>query len=562
MNNRILNGKLALISLGCPKNQVDSEYIAGLLTDAGLEIVDDKSEANYIIINTCGFIEAAIREAIDAILSAGEEIGNGNLRNIIVCGCVAQRFSEEIAESIPEVDAIVGAKSYYQIVDVIRYLDQVRLNSSDSNIDDLNTLSTYSESVADNKINRNELSENISLKSDLSLDNLEFYNELEEGVSDNNSRANSIVEKINKVKNNTDKAELKNRFNLNNALLLNKKYDDSSSLNRKDTLLVKSWEKADAIAHMKGKRLVSSKNYAYLKIAEGCAHHCTYCAIPQIRGPHISRPMEDVLAEARTLIASGYHEIILVAQDLSYYGVDLYGYSRLNELIEELLKNSELKWLRCLYLYPQAINEHFIELMQKDERLCPYVDLPIQHASNKILKRMARRESKEELKSLINNLRSKVPDISIRTTVMLGFPGEDEQDFEELKDFVGEIGFDNMGAFVYSAEQGTAAAKMPNQVDKDIANRRYEEIMSIQQEISYRKLKERVGSRLEVILEKKSDDGIFYIGRSKYEAPEIDNQIYILSQVSDVELNKYYYVEIIDSDEYSLTGVIRDEFIK
>lgn len=533
MGNKVLSGKLALISLGCPKNQVDSEYIAGILTEAGLKIVSNKSEANYIIINTCGFIEAAIREAIDAILSATEEIGNGNLRNIIVCGCVAQRFSEELAKSIPEVDAIVGAKSYYQISEVIQYLDQLRLNKQNK------------------ELNRADLSDSISLKNDL----IDIQEQVLNNGNSREDKINNVIDNINSTKNESVKSN-----NLKNAILINKEVDDSTTFAK--TLLVKSWQKADAIAHMKSKRIVSSKNYAYLKIAEGCAHHCTYCAIPKIRGTHISRPIEDVLAEANDLINNGFKEIILVAQDLSYYGVDLYGHSKLNFLISEILKNKQLKWLRCLYLYPQAINDEFIELMKNDRRFCPYIDLPIQHASNKILKLMGRKEKKEELREIINKLRVNVPDVSLRTTVMVGFPNEDENDFIELKEFIHEIKFDHLGAFIYSAEEGTAAAKMHNQVDKKIAELRYNEIMEIQQEISYQQLKKKVNTNLEVIIENKSDDGIFYIGRSKYEAPEIDSQIYILSQIENIKLNNYYNAIIIDNDEYSLTGVIKDESIK
>ncbi|MDO5732701.1 MAG: 30S ribosomal protein S12 methylthiotransferase RimO [Eubacteriales bacterium] len=486
MTKHCLQGNLHIVSLGCPKNQVDSEFIAADLKRAGLEIVPQAERANYILINTCGFIESAIREAIDAILSAAEQRGNGNLRNIIVCGCVAQRFTEEIAENLPEVDAIVGTKSYHQIVEVIERLDAAR----EEDAHELMFVSPTSPEAM-RPDGRRELE---SLK----------------------SRGRS-------------------------------------------PLIFKSWERADAISHMSGERLVSTKSFAYLKIAEGCAHRCAYCAIPGIRGVHISRPMEDILREAENLLDQGVREIILVAQDLSYYGKDLYGRRRLNDLISALLEDQRLKWLRCLYLYPEAINEGFLDLMSKDSRFCPYVDLPVQHASDAVLKRMRRRENGAELRAIIQRLRERVPDISIRTTVMLGFPGETDEDFECLMDFVRDMRFDHLGAFVFSPEEGTDAATMENQVDTEIAKKRYNELMQTQQAISRENLSRWVGRTLEVLVEDVSDDGLFYIGRASIQAPEIDSKIYLLAQREDVQLSSFYEARILESDEYSLTGVIVDE---
>lgn len=486
-----LEGRLAIVSLGCPKNQVDSEYIAGQLQEAGLELTEVQSEANYIVINTCGFIESAIREAIDAILKAGAERGNGHLRNIIVCGCVAQRFTQEIAETLPEVDAIVGAKSYYRIAEVIRDLDKQRWR--------------------------------------------------EEGGSE--ERAGAVAEATLRSKGRAETDALRGAYR-------EKKHE---------TLVYKSCEAADAIAHMKGKRLVSSKHYAYLKIAEGCAHNCTYCAIPSIRGPHISRPAEELLSEAHNLMEAGFREIILVAQDLSYYGQDLYGERRLNSLLRDLLRFPELKFLRCLYLYPEALNEDFIRLMRENRRLCAYVDLPIQHASDRILKRMGRKETQEELRRRIRSLREAVPDVSLRTTVMVGFPSENETDFDELLHFIEEQRFDHLGCFIYSPEEGTAAAKMSGRVPAEIAEDRYNRVMELQQRISRENLARRIGRIEEVLIEEVSDDGLFYIGRSAAQAPDIDSRTYILSERAEVKLGEFYDVEIVDSDDYSLTGVLRDE---
>lgn len=308
-----------------------------------------------------------------------------------------------------------------------------------------------------------------------------------------------------------------------------------------------------------GDRVLSTaKHTAYVKISEGCDNYCSYCSIPYIRGPYRSRPFESIINEAKKLSAEGCAEIILVAQDVTNYGIDLYGKYRIHELANELSQIDGIKWIRLMYCYPQLITDELIQIMAQKENICKYIDLPIQHCSNHILKAMNRRVSKEEIINVINKLRSQIPDISIRTTLIVGLPGETEEDFEELKSFVEELQFDRLGVFEYSPEEGTPAAEMENQIDDLVKKERKDILMKLQQEIALKKNCAQIGKELIVLTEEKTDDEDVYIGRTQYDAPEIDNSVLFTSS-SDLIAGNFVKVKITDAMEYDLIGEDIDE---
>lgn len=441
------NYPVYLLSLGCSKNLVDAEFLSGSLDDAGYPLVKDPADARIIIVNTCGFIQSAKEEAIEAILDMAD-YKNDRCEILVMAGCLAERYSDEVVEQLPELDLVVGVKSYYEV-----------LNALDAALFEAESRKVY--------------------KSDL------------------------------------DK---------------------------------------DALKHLRGKRNPSTDVYAYLKIAEGCYHNCAYCAIPLIRGRHISRPMEDLIEEAETLVASGYQELVMVAQDLSAYGLDLYGERKLNDLLRELLKIPGLRRLRTLYLYCDAINDEFIDLMADEPNFMPYIDLPIQHASDRILKRMRRRETQDMLRETFQRLRAAIPEVALRTTVMLGFPGETDEDFAELLSFVEEIRFDHLGCFVFSPEEGTLAATFEDQVENDVAEARYHKVMEVQQKISEEKQANRIGQQVEVLLESVSDDGLYYIGRTAWQAPEVDGHVQVLAPNYPLEIGQRVLVELLEGETYDFIG--------
>lgn len=441
------NYPVYLLSLGCSKNLVDAEFLSGSLEDAGYPLVKDPAEAKVIIVNTCGFIQSAKEEAIDAVLEMSD-YKDGQCEILVMAGCLAERYSKDVVENLPELDLVVGVKSYYEV-----------LNALDAALFEAETKKVY--------------------KSEL------------------------------------DK---------------------------------------DALKHLKGKRNTSTEVYAYLKIAEGCYHSCAYCAIPLIRGKHISRPMEELIEEARGLVANGYQELVMVAQDLSAYGLDLYGKRRLNDLLRELLAIPGLRRLRTLYLYCDAINDEFIDLMANNKNFMPYIDLPIQHASDRILKRMRRRETQEMLRQTFHRLREVIPNVALRTTVMLGFPGETDEDFAELLSFIEEIRFDHLGCFVFSPEEGTLAATFEDQVDKEVAEDRYRKVMEHQQKISAEKQFELLGQEVEVLLEAVSDDGLYYLGSTQRQAPEVDGHVKILAPNYPLEIGQRVLVELLEGETYDFIG--------
>lgn len=411
--------KIGMISLGCPKNQVDAEMLLSRLSDAGFEIVGDV-EADIVIINTCGFIGDAKKEAIDTILEMCQLKNEGIIGAVVVTGCLAQRYKDEIMKEIPEVDAVVGIGGNSDIVSVCQQV-------------------------------------------------------------------------INKKK-----------VNL---------FPDKLCL------------------PLEGDRLLTTPpHYAYLKIAEGCSNCCTYCAIPKIRGKFRSRKIENIIAEAKSLAANGVKELIVVAQDTTKYGVDLYGELSLAKLLKELCKIDGIEWIRTLYCYPESITDELIETIANENKICKYIDIPLQHCDGDVLKKMNRKGDKESLTALIKKIRNKIPDVVVRTTFIVGFPGETDENFHSLCEFAGELEFDRYGCFAYSAEEDTPAALMENQVDEEIKIERANIMNAQQQQIFDSKLDLLVGKELEVIVDGFDEDEMLYFGRSYMDAPGIDTVAIISSE--------------------------------
>lgn len=441
--------KISFISLGCDKNLVDSEKMLGLLSENGYSFTDDVNEADACIINTCSFINDAKEESIQNILDVAQLKENGKLKALIVTGCLAQRYSDDIKKEIPEVDAIVGINSFDKIVEV-----------------------------------------------------------------------------------------LKDCLNGNHPVVM----DDLKNLPAPVTKRV----------------ITTGGHFAYLKISEGCAKHCTYCAIPKIRGNYRSYPMEYLLDEAEKLADEGVKELIIVAQETTLYGVDIYGKKMLPELLTKLCEIPGFVWIRVLYCYPEEITDELIECIKNNKKICNYLDIPMQHCSNDILKRMGRRTSKEDIKALVNKLRTAIPDMAIRTTFIVGFPGETDDDFNELLEFVDEMNFDRVGVFTYSPEEDTPAASFDGQIDEEIKLKRKDELMFLQQEVSTDIGEETVGKKLLVMIEGKLPDENVYVGRTYKDAPDVDGYIFIYS---DAELmsGDFAYVTVTGSMEYDLIGEINDE---
>lgn len=432
------------VSLGCDKNLVDSEYMLGMIRDAGYHIVDDETTADIIVINTCCFINDAKEESINTILEMAEYKKSGRAKALIVTGCLAQRYKEEIEQEIPEVDAILGTNSY-----------------------------------------------------------------------------DNIVEAVNKV------MEGKHYANLNTL---------------------------EGLPTLNTKRCVTTGgHYAYLKIAEGCNKRCTYCIIPYIRGNYRSVPMEELVAAAKELAADGVKELILVAQETTLYGIDLYGEKSLHKLLDELNQIPGLYWIRILYCYPEEIDDAFIESIKRNNKVCHYLDLPIQHANSDMLKRMGRKTNKEDLIRIITKLRKEIPDIALRTTLISGFPGETEEQHEELMEFVNEMEFDRLGVFTYSPEEGTKAAAMEDQVDEDLKQIWRDEVMELQEEIIFDKNESMAGQELYAFIEGKVADENAYVGRTFRDAPEVDGYIFIHTS-KELMTGDFVKVKITGAYEYDLIG--------
>ena len=443
--------KIGVVSLGCPKNLVDSETMLGLIHEENYEITNDPSEAEIIIVNTCGFIESAKEESINTILQMAEYKKSGSCKYIIVTGCLSQRYAEELFNELPEADAIAGVEVYDEI--------------------------------------------------------------------------GSIIKRV---------------MNGERFIMLERSKPDVIYTS-KETFLP---------------RILTTPSYtAYLKIAEGCDNCCSYCAIPKIRGPYRSKPMAQVLKEAKALADNGVKELIVVAQDTTRYGEDLPGGKLLlADLLKELNKIESLKWIRVMYCYPNNFTDELIETFASLDKVCKYVDLPLQHASNRLLASMNRYDTREEVETLLAKLRKRIPGIVIRTTFIVGFPGETDADFEELKEFVEQQRFENAGVFAYSQEEGTVAGAMPNQIPDEIKQERYHELMALQAQISEEIHKDTEGQTLEVLVEGIEEDGSgLYYGRSYREAPDIDGLVFI-ENPGDIKPGCFVKVNILQGFTYESVG--------
>lgn len=443
--------KIGVVSLGCPKNLVDSETMLGLIHEENYEITNDPSEAEIIIVNTCGFIESAKEESINTILQMAEYKKSGSCKYIIVTGCLSQRYAEELFNELPEADAIAGVEVYDEI--------------------------------------------------------------------------GSIIKRV---------------MNGERFIMLERSKPDVIYTSKESFL----------------PRILTTPSYtAYLKIAEGCDNCCSYCAIPKIRGPYRSKPMEQVLKEAKALADNGVKELIVVAQDTTRYGEDLPGGKLLlADLLKELNKIESLKWIRVMYCYPNNFTDELIETFASLDKVCKYVDLPLQHASNRLLASMNRYDNREEVETLLAKLRKRIPGIVIRTTFIVGFPGETDADFEELKEFVEQQRFENAGVFAYSQEEGTVAGAMPNQIPDEIKQERYHELMALQAQISEEIHKDTEGQTLEVLVEGIEEDGSgLHYGRSYREAPDIDGLVFI-ENPGDIKPGCFVKVNILQGFTYESVG--------
>ena len=406
--------KVALVSLGCSKNLVDSEVMLNILSGNSYELTQNTSNADVIIVNTCGFIESAKQESIDNIIELGQLKNNGQCKVLIASGCLAERYKDELINEMPELDAVIGTGDYKNILEVI----------------------------------------------------------------DSAMSGSKVV-----------------------------KFGNQESID----------------IHELPRVISTATASTYLKIAEGCDNRCTYCIIPKLRGKYRSRKFEDILNEAKLLASQGIKELNIIAQDTTRYGMDLYGKYRIAELLDEISKVEGIEWIRLLYSYPDEFDDELINLMAVNDKICKYLDIPIQHASNRILKRMGRRTSKEEIKELVNKLRSRIPNIALRTSLIVGFPGETEEDFKELVDFVKEIRFDRLGVFTYSREEDTPAYQMEEQIEEEVKLKRQERIMLLQSDISLDNNQKMVGKIVKVLIEGMDDKK--YYGRSYKDAPEIDGNV-------------------------------------
>ena len=443
---------ILFISLGCDKNLVDSEVMLGILESRGYSITDDEEQADVIVINTCCFINDAKEESVQTILEMARLRREGRCRALIVTGCLAQRYQEEITREIEEVDAVLGTASYDAIADVA---DEVLSGEKCHIFEDMNRLP-----VTDSK------------------------------------------------------------------------------------------------------RIVTTGgHYAYLKIAEGCDKHCTYCIIPKIRGSFRSIPMEKLLEEAASLAEQGVRELILVAQETTLYGTDLYGKKSLHILLRKLCEISGLRWIRILYCYPEEIYDELIETIRDEQKICHYLDLPIQHASDRILKRMGRRTSKQQLKEIIGRLRSRIPDIALRTTLITGFPGETQEDHEEIMAFVDEMEFDRLGVFTYSQEEGTPAAEMEDQIPEEVKEERRAEIMELQQEIVFDKNDAMCGRTVTAMVEGYLRDENVYAARTYADAPQVDGFLFMETDETLMS-GDFVRAKVTGALEYDLIGEIENESSK
>lgn len=441
--------KILFISLGCDKNLVDSEEMLGLLNSRGYTFTDDETEADVIIINTCCFINDAKEESVQTILEMAEYKKTGKCKALIVTGCMAQRYKQEILDEVSEVDQVLGTTAYEKIVEAV------------------------DEALAGSR-----------------------------GVEE---------------------------------------------------------KPLSYLPQTDAKRMVTTGgHYAYLKIAEGCNKCCTYCIIPKLRGRYRSVPMERLIEQAKELAAQGVKELILVAQETTVYGVDLYGKKSLHLLLEQLCRISGLRWIRILYCYPEEIYEDLIQTMKREEKICHYLDLPIQHASDAVLRRMGRRTTRADLEQIVTHLREEIPDIVLRTTLIAGFPGETEEQHQEAMEFIDEMEFDRLGVFTYSQEEDTPAASMPDQIDEETKLNWQEELMELQQEIAFDRAEERTGSVVTAMIEGKVADEDAYVARTYGDAPNVDGLLFVQT-TEELNSGDFVRVRITGAVEYDLIGELTED---
>ncbi|MFV9509780.1 30S ribosomal protein S12 methylthiotransferase RimO [Tepidibacillus sp. LV47] len=435
--------KVAIVTLGCEKNLVDSEIMSGLLEKNGYNIINEKEDADVIIVNTCGFIDASKEESINTILDMADYKTTGKLKSLIVTGCLSQRYKEILMEEMPEIDALVGTGEFDRIVEVIK--------------------------------------ESLEGKKPIYIGNPIFSYE--------------------------------------------------QNLPRKRSTPFYS---------------------AYIKIAEGCDNSCTFCVIPSLRGKFRSRGIPSIVNEAKDLVNQGVKEISLIAQDTTNYGMDKYGRIMLPELIEELSKIEGLDWIRLHYLYPGYFTDELIDAFATNPKLCKYIDMPLQHSEDHILKKMLRPGRQTDIRNLIHKIRSRIPDVALRTSIIVGFPGETEEDFEHLIDFIKEIRFDRLGVFTYSEEEGSPASRLPNKIPQEVKEKRANILMEVQREIAKERNSRFVGKELDVLLEKYDEENKVFIGRTQYDAPEIDGEVF----VSNIKANigEIVKVKVTHSFEFDLFG--------
>ena len=438
--------KILFISLGCDKNLVDSETMLGVLVAAGFEITNEEEEAEVIVVNTCSFIHDAREESVQTLLEMAQYRENGRCRALIVTGCLAQRYQQEILEEIPQVDAVLGTNSCQKILAAVK-----------------------------------------------------------------------------------------------------------AALDGKRSLVMDS---LDGLPDGRAKRIVTTGgHYAHLKIAEGCDKHCTYCIIPRLRGSYRSFPMEDLVWQAERLAEQGVRELILVAQETTVYGKDLYGEKSLHLLLKKLCKVPGIRWIRILYCYPEEIYEELIQTIKEEPKICHYLDLPIQHCNDRILRRMGRRTTKADLVGIIERLRREIPDICLRTTLITGFPGETQEEHEELMEFVDAMEFDRLGVFTYSPEDDTPAARMKDQIPEEVKEQRRDELMELQQEVSLDLAEAMIDRRLVVMVEGQAADASVYVARTYRDAPDIDGYLFINTDETLVS-GDFVKVKVTGAFEYDLTGEI------
>ena len=439
-------GKIYVVSLGCDKNRVDAEYMIGMLLDAGHVLTDEPEDAEIMLINSCCFIGDAKEETIQTILELAQYKETGNCKALILTGCLAERYREEVRKELPEVDALLGTNSYDEICRVA-----------------------------------------------------------EEALAGSHPEV---------------------------------------------------FHPLTGLPAVNAKRVNTTGGYvAYLKIAEGCDKHCTYCVIPSVRGGYRSVPMEALLSEAKELVASGARELILVAQETTLYGIDLYGERMLPKLLTALGEIPELHWIRLLYCYPEEITKELVDAIRRNPKVCHYLDMPIQHVSDDILKRMGRRTTREDLRSRIDMIRREIPDICLRTTLICGFPGETREDHEALLSFVKEMHFDRLGVFCYSAEEGTEAERMPDQIEEAVKEARRDEVMALSESLILADNEKRIGQTMEVMIEGQLPEDHVYVARTYRDAPEIDGYLFFEYE-GELMSGDFRQVRVTGTNEYDLTGEV------